>query len=142
MEFLKQNVWIIGLALGSGIGLLLPLIKRSANGSAAISATEAVVLMSRQQPLIIDVREPAEFAQGHLQGARNLPLAELTARLTEIQKFKQKPVLVYCQRGKRSAAACKQLQQAQFTSLYQLEDGLDAWLKANLPVLKPSLKGA
>lgn len=138
MEFFKQNVWLIGLALGSGIALLLPLLKRSASGSTVISSTEAVVLMNRQHPLIVDVRDPAEFAQGHLQGARNLPLAALATRLGEIQKFKEKPILVYCQRGRRSAEACKQLAAAQFSTLYQLEDGLEAWIKANLPVHKTS----
>lgn len=136
MEFFKQNVWIIGLAIGSGLGLLWPMLRRPAHGSQLLTASEAVVLMNRQHPLVIDVRDPAEFASGHLQGARNIPLASLAQRLEEIKKYKQKPVLVYCQRGRRSAEACKQLQAAEFSQLFQLEQGLDAWLKSNLPVLK------
>lgn len=136
MEFLKQNILLIGLALGSGVALLLPLLGRAAAGSVLVSVTEAVMLMSRKQPLILDVRAPDEFARGHLQGARNIPLAQLNAKLGELQKFRDKPVLVVCQSGSRAKAACNMLKNAQFTALHQLQGGIQAWVEAKMPLIK------
>lgn len=136
VEFLKQNILLIGLALGSGIALLLPMLGRAASGSVLVSVTEAVMLMSRNHPLILDVREPAEFAEGHLQGARNIPLAQLAANIQHIQKFRDKPVLVVCQSGSRAKAACNILKAEQFSALNQLKGGMQAWVEAKMPVVK------
>ena len=92
------------------------------------------MMMSRQRPLVLDVREAEEFAQGHLQGARHLPLSQLDTRLEELQKYRDKPVLVYCQSGARARKACARLGAHSFTQLYQLQGGLQAWRDAKLPL--------
>ena len=105
-EFVKENAIFIGLAIGSGIALVWPLLNRGASGVTNVAATEAVMLMSRGKPLILDVRDATEFATGHIQGAKNIPIAELAGRIKEIEKFKDKPVLVHCQKGMRAKGAC------------------------------------
>ena len=135
-EFIKHNIIFIGLAIGSGFSLLWPMLNRGANGAANISATEAVLLLNRSKPLVLDVRDATEFAAGHIQGAKNIPVAELAGRLKEIEKFKDKPVLVHCQKGMRAKAACGILKAQQFTQLNNLQGGLDAWLEAKLPLVK------
>lgn len=136
MEFFKQNVLLIGLAIGSGIALILPLLSRSAAGVTVLSVTEAVMLMSRKSALVLDVREPDEFAQGHLQGARNIPLSQLEARLKELEKYREKPVMVLCERGGRATKAAKLLKAQQFTALHVLKGGMQAWLEAKMPTGK------
>lgn len=136
MEFFKQNVLLIGLAIGSGIALILPLLSRSTAGVTVLSVTEAVMLMSRKSALVLDVREPDEFAQGHLQGARNIPLTELEARLKELEKYREKPVMVVCERGGRATKAAKLLKAQQFTALHVLKGGMQAWLEAKMPTGK------
>ena len=140
-EFIKHNIIFIGLAIGSGFALLWPMLNRGATGAANINATEAVLLLNRSKPLILDVRDAAEFAAGHIQGAKNIPVAELAGRLKEIEKFKDKPVLVHCQKGMRAKTACGILKAQQFTQLNNLQGGLDAWVEAKLPLLKDGLKG-
>ena len=135
-EFVKQNAVMIGLAVGSGIALLWPMLNRGAGGVLNINATEAVVLMNRSKPLILDVRDAAEFAAGHIQGAKHIPVGELTARMKEIEKFKDKPVLVHCQKGMRAKGACSILKAQQFTQLNNLQGGLDAWVEAKMPLVK------
>lgn len=135
MEFFKENVLLIGLLLGSGVALLFPLFSRSAAGSILVSVTEAVMLMSRKQVLVLDVREPDEFKQGHLQGARNIPLSQLATRVSELDKFKAKPVLLVCERGNRTRTAVKTLREKQFTALHQLKGGMQAWVEAKMPVV-------
>ena len=139
-EFVKQNAIFIGLAIGSGLALLWPLLNRGASGVANIAATEAVMLMSRSKPLILDVRDATEFATGHIQGAKNIPLAELAGRIKEIEKFKDKPVLVHCQKGMRAKGACSILKAQQFSQLNNLQGGLDAWVEAKLPLIKVAVK--
>lgn len=136
MEFFKQNVLLIGLAIGSGVALLLPMLGRSSVGMTVLSVTEAVMLMSRKSALVLDVREADEFAQGHLQGARNIPLSQLETRGKELDKFKDKPVLLVCQRGSRANQAAKLLKGQNFTTLNVLKGGMFAWLEAKMPISK------
>jgi rhodanese-related sulfurtransferase len=134
-EFIKQNAVYVGLAIGSGIALLWPLLNRSA-GVPNISPTEAVLLMNRSKALVLDVRDEAEFLAGHIQGAKHLPVAEIANRLKEIDKYRDKPVLVHCQKGMRAKAACSILQAQKFSQLQNLEGGLDSWIEAKLPIVK------
>lgn len=139
-EFVKHNAVFIGLAIGSGFALLWPMLNRGAAGVANVSATEAVLQLNRDKPLVLDVRDATEFAAGHIQGAKHIPVAELASRIKEIEKFKNKPVLVHCQKGVRAKAACAILKAQQFTQLHNLEGGLNAWVEAKLPLVKESVK--
>lgn len=136
MEFFKDNVLLIGLALGSGIMLLLPSFKKGAGGVPNLSTAEAINLINRNHALVLDVREDAEFASGHIVDAKHIPLAKLAERLNELSKYKDKPILVNCQRGMRSAKACEILRKAEFKQVNNLQGGLEAWLAAKLPVVK------
>lgn len=136
MEFFKDNVLLIGLALGSGIMLLLPSFKKGAGGVPNLSTAEAINLINRNHALVLDVREDTEFASGHIVDAKHIPLAKLAERLNELNKYKDKPILVNCQRGLRSAKACEILRKAEFKQVNNLQGGLEAWLAAKLPVVK------
>ncbi len=136
MEFIKDNVLLIGLVLGSGIMLLLPSFKKGAGGVPNLNAAEAVNLINRNHALVLDVRNDAEFAGGHIVDAKHIPLDKLAERLNELKKHKDKPILVNCQRGGRSAAACEILRKAEFTQVHNLQGGLEAWQIAKLPVVK------
>ncbi len=135
-EFIKHNAIFIGLAIGSGLALLWPMLNRGAGGAANISATEAVVLLNRSKALILDVRDATEYAAGHISGAKNIPVAELAGRIKELEKFKDKPILVHCQKGGRAKTASGLLKAQQFTQLNNLTGGLDAWVEAKLPLVK------
>ncbi|HWU82527.1 MAG TPA: rhodanese-like domain-containing protein [Methylophilaceae bacterium] len=136
MKFLVDNVLLIGLALGSGFMLLWPMLKRGASGVANLSPTEAVLLINRSNAVVLDVREASEYAQGHIPDARHIPLAQLGDRLKELVKYKEKPLLLHCQGGVRSAKACDLLVKQGFAKLYNLQGGLNAWQQAKLPVVK------
>jgi rhodanese-related sulfurtransferase len=92
--------------------------------------------MNQGGSLVLDVREGDEFAAGHLPKARHIPLSQLSKRVEEIAKFKEKPVLVTCRNGTRSGAAARVLKQAGFTNVFALRGGVNEWLKASLPVEK------
>jgi phage shock protein E len=67
--------------------------------------------------IILDVRTPEEFAQGHVPGARNIPVQELVQRYTELGNDKSAPIILYCRSGARSALATGLLRERGFTRL-------------------------
>ena len=76
---------------------------------------------------ILDVRSPEEFAQGHLQKARLIPVGEIADRIGELSLLKDKKILVYCHAGTRSAAASRILMKNGFTIVENLDGGITAW---------------
>ncbi len=138
MDFIKQNVLLIGLALVSGAMLLWPMLRRGTAGGAGVSPNEAVLLINREHATVLDVRNANEFAGGHITDALNIPLAELEARLGELARYKDKPLLVNCQGGVRSTNACAVLKKGGFSRIYNLDGGVNAWVQAKLPVVKES----
>ena len=130
-------VWALAATLvASGLVLVWPEISRLTGASNEIGTLEATRLMNQGSTLVLDVRDPAEYAAGHLPKARNIPLKDLPGRLGEIGKYKDRAVVVTCRSGPRSGSACRVLKQAGFGSVYQLKGGLNAWQQASLPVEK------
>jgi len=86
--------------------------------------------------LILDVRTPQEFAQGHVPGAVNISHTEIENRLSEILKGKDEPVVVYCRSGVRAGKALDILKQQGFSDLHHLQGGMLGWEKAQLAIEK------
>ncbi len=87
---------------------------------------------------LIDVREPIEHAEEHIEGARLIPLGEIDRRTQEIDR--SKPLVVTCRSGKRGAEALKKLEALGFTGARNLEGGVLAWKAAGLPLSHASKK--
>ncbi|HIE90276.1 MAG TPA: rhodanese-like domain-containing protein [Methylophilaceae bacterium] len=136
MEFIIDNVVYIGLALGSALALLWPMLTNTGAGVPSISPAEAVLVMNRTKLLVLDVRGDDEFSGGHIKGAKHIPAANLEERIKELVKKKNKPILVVCQRGVRSSAACKILATHEFEQVSSLQGGLDKWVDAKMPLVK------
>lgn len=132
-EFILNNIALVALFVASGTMLVWPELSRLGAGASEIGTLEATRLMNQGGTLVLDVRDGPEFASGHLPRARHIPLKELSKRVDEIGKFKEKPVIVT---GTRAAAAARLLKQAGFTTVYQLKGGVAAWQQASLPVEK------
>ncbi len=91
---------------------------------------------------VIDVREPEEYAAGHIEGAINIPLRELVKHLDELPTNKSAPILVYCHSQKRATHALVVLRELGYIKVYNLEGGIVAyeeWLKTHpLPTPGPT----
>ena len=135
-EFLINNLALVALFLASGALLVWPELSAFTGGADSVGTLEATRLMNQPGALVLDVREPAEFAAGHLPHARHIPLGQLAGRVEEIAKFKDKPVIVTCRSGARSGSACRTLKKAGFGKVYNLKGGVPAWEQASLPVEK------
>ena len=135
-EFVMNNLALIALFFASGAMLLWPELSRLAGGSNEIGTLEATRLINQGPHLVLDVGDGAEFAAGHLPKARNIPVKELSSRVAEIAKFKDKPVLVTAKGATRASAASRFLKRSGFNNVYLLKGGVTAWEQASLPVEK------
>jgi rhodanese-related sulfurtransferase len=137
IQFIQKgyNPLLAAVALISGGMLLWPLVRRTAGGP-RITTTQAIELINRQDALVVDVRDPGDFAAGHILGAKNLPLARVEEGAGEIAKKKERPLIVYDDGGERSTKAAAALKKQGFTQVANLAGGLGAWRQAGLPVEK------
>jgi len=129
------NHWLLFLALLVIIALLImTMVRARLLGFQELKAGEAVELMNRQEPLVLDVREADEYLTGHIQGSVHIPVGELEGRLDELQVSRDRPILIYCRAGQRSAQAATVLKRQGFSQMYKLDGGIMAWQAAHLPV--------
>jgi len=135
MEFVQDNLLLVIAAAASGAILLWSFFRNRIAGINEINTMEATRLMN-DEALMLDVREDNEWAAGHLPNARHIRLRELSKRLPELEKYKDKPIVVYCRSGYRSAHACSLLKKSGFTNPSNLAGGIVAWQQANLPITR------
>jgi rhodanese-related sulfurtransferase len=133
VKFIIDNIWLVAVALISGGALLMPILQRRGQKVSLLQATQ---LINQGKTVIVDVRDAAEFATGHIRDSKNIPLNELPQRINELDKFKSKSVIVLCQSGVRSSKAAMQLKKAGFNEVFSLNGGLAAWLAQGLPIAK------
>ena len=136
MEFLQQNMIWVALAAVSGGMLLWPMV--SGGGAENLTPAQATLLINREDALVLDVRETGEWSTGHIPGARHIALAQLEKRMSEIEKFKDRPIIICCASGNRSSSVCGQLKKGGFAKVFSLAGGISAWLEANLPLTTKS----
>ena len=135
-DFISQNIMLVVLFFASGAMLLWPTITKLVGGSKEVGTLETTRLMNGGNALVLDIRDNGEFNNGRIPKSKNIPLAEITKRMDEIAKFKDKPVIVTCGTNARAAAASRALKANGFTDVYALRGGFGAWQQASLPVEK------
>jgi len=136
LDFLARH-WVLSAAALILIVLLIATeVSKKMRKFKDISPAEAARIVGNDDNLVLDVREPDEFKSGHLRGAKLIPLGSLADKLSEIEKFKDKTVLVYCRSGNRSATAANILCRAGFSDVSNLAGGIIAWQSEHYPVKK------
>jgi len=135
VEFLQQQqnlIWIV-LAVASGGWLLAEYIRHFRDKS-QLTPVEATLLINREDAVIVDVRGQGDFDKGHLPNARHLPLTDLERRSTDLEKFRARPLILYCNSGTTAAKGIATLKKAGFEKLFNLRGGLFEWEKAGYPL--------
>lgn len=132
MDFIQHNLMLVILTATSGAMLLFNLLQGGAG--ARVTTGEATNLINREDAQVLDVREAADFATGHLAGARNIPVAKFGERAADLDKLKGAPLIVCCETGIRSTKAVSALKKQGFERVFSLDGGIAAWNKAGLPL--------
>lgn len=136
LQFLQNNFWIFILALTSGIMLFWSFFGNRLRGIKEVDHIAAMQLINHKNALMLDVREQSEYAAGHVVNSKLIPLGKLKERIGELEKYRERPIVVICRSGQRSASACALLGKQGFAQAYNLNGGIIAWQKASLPLEK------
>jgi rhodanese-related sulfurtransferase len=127
LEFIL-NHYILSLALAVVTYLLIQELFDSATKKfGSVSPLLAVAKMNNADTIVVDVREPEEFLKSHIENAISAPLGNLSNHLQKLETHKNKPVLIVCQNGTRSASAGKVLTKAGFEQVFVITGGMQAW---------------
>lgn len=139
MDHLRLYVHVHPLLAAATLAMAVIVIvfemRTRGESSASVSPQEAIQLMNRGA-LAIDVRPADEYAAGHLSGARRMDGEQILKGEDLLKKYKQKPLIVYCDRGSIAASAVRQLRAQGFTHAVNLRGGISGWRAEHLPVEK------
>jgi rhodanese-related sulfurtransferase len=135
IEYVTHHPLLVGAVALALVLVVTTESRLRATAFAAISAQDLIRLMN-QGALVLDIRKPEEFAAGHVNGAKHLPSDQILTAGENFKRFKDKPVVVYCDSGSLSASAIRQLHEQGFTKAFTLRGGFAAWRAENLPVAK------
>jgi rhodanese-related sulfurtransferase len=133
IQYIGNHPLLAGAAVVVAIAAIVMELRARQSGFMGIGPQDAVRLMN-QNALVLDLRPAEAFAAGHLNGARNLPPDQLPKAGETLKKYKEKPVVVYCDNGSMSGSAARKLAEQGFTKAVNLKGGLTAWRAENLPV--------
>lgn len=136
-EFIVNNLLLFAALAVVMVLLIKSELDHQANRGSYLSPAKAIRLMNNHSDvLILDVRAPADYKSGHIRGAKNIALSDMASSIDKLSHAKQAPVLVYCNSGNTVTRAIKQLKNAGFEKVNNLEGGIAAWKEANMPLSK------
>ncbi|MEZ5490322.1 MAG: rhodanese-like domain-containing protein [Gammaproteobacteria bacterium] len=133
IEFIGNHPLLFGLWLVLVVAIF---IQHRSRASKAVGPQQAVRMINREDAVVLDVRDKKEFDAGHIVDAINIPSSKLSQRLTELNRHKEKPLVVVCKMGQHSGEACKTLQQAGFEQVVRLSGGIAEWKAQSLPLVQ------
>jgi len=108
-------------------------LRQRLSGVNEVGPGEATRMLNHDNAVIVDMREDKDYREGHIVNAVHTPASNSDA-VQKLEKFRERPVIVYCRSGHSSAGFCGKLRKQGFTSVYNLAGGVLAWQKAGLPL--------
>jgi rhodanese-related sulfurtransferase len=133
LEFAGNHPLLVG-ALFAVLAALAWNLFADGGGKNAVDPLGATALINHEDAVVLDVRSIAEFKDGHIVNAVNIPLNGLGNNLKQLEKHRDKPIVAVCRSGSRSNAACRLLRKQGFENVKNLRGGMMAWESASLPV--------
>jgi rhodanese-related sulfurtransferase len=140
IEFITHHYLLAPATLVAALAVAFYEMRLRMQSLGALSSPEAVRLMN-QGALVLDLRSKELYDAGHIGEARNVQSADLASQADTLKKWREKNVITYCDSGVNGAAAARTLNKLGFTKVFNLQGGLNAWIKDNMPVVKSGVKG-
>jgi rhodanese-related sulfurtransferase len=122
--------------IGVAGGLVWTLLAGRTGGVRRVHTAEATRLINSEDAAVVDVRTDAEFRNGHIINAINVPEKQLDTHADKLEKLRERPVVMVCRTGQAAARVSAQLRKKGFQNLHILDGGLMGWQSANLPLAK------
>jgi len=136
ISFVTHN-WMMIIALVVILVMLFfNLFGSRLRGYIPVGPADSVNLINHENAVVLDVRENNEYHSGHILNSIHIPQSSLAKRITELEKYKSRPIIVGCRSGHRSGHACGLLKKRGFENVYNLSGGVMAWQNAKLPLTR------
>jgi rhodanese-related sulfurtransferase len=135
LEYSGHHPWLGALAAAAALAVLAYELRLRAQSFAALAPQDVIRLMN-QGATVLDVRAQQAFQEGHISGARHFDTAQIATASDTLKKYKERPLVIYCDRGTAAAATVRSLTQQGFTKVFNLRGGLAAWRAENLPLAR------
>jgi len=135
-EFIANHLFLFSLLIALSALLIWNLFGDSVSGIKAVVPAEMTRLINHDNAIVIDIRPQEEFVNGHVINSINYPLADLESRKSELDKYKDKPLVLYCQTGAESSRVIRGFKNEGFSNIFVLKGGMQAWKNANMPVMR------
>lgn len=116
------------------IAILLLSQNLLAGNKGNITSVQATEMINHKDAVVIDVRPAADFSKGHIINAINIPASNIANQINQLNKYKNRPIIMSCRSGAQSSVACKQLLKEGFEDVHNLKGGILGWQSENLPV--------
>lgn len=101
-----------------------------------VTPQQLSMLVNKEEAVVVDVRPDKEYRQGHIVDALNLPFAQANDRLGQLDKYKERPIVLVCKMGQHASGVAKQLRARGFENVYRLSGGMMEWTGSQMPVVK------
>ena len=105
-------------------------------GGKKIEPNELTRLVNKENAILIDLRKKEDYENGHIMTALNYPHQEFDNQMHELDKFKERPIILVCDMGRNSANIGEKLKKAEFKRTFRLNGGMMTWMQENLPVIQ------
>jgi len=135
LEYSGHHPWLAAFAVAAAIAVIVNEL-RLRNLSIGALAPQEVIRLMNQGATLLDMRERQAFQDGHISGARHFDAGQLPNASDALRKYKEKALIVYCDRGTSAAAAVRALSKQGFTKVFNLRGGIAAWRAENLPLAR------
>jgi rhodanese-related sulfurtransferase len=136
IEFAGRHTLLFVALAAIVILIIITELKRATKGYKEVPPSEAVMLINKQDAFVLDIREANELGQGSIIGAKHIALSSLPEKVSNLSTDKDKPIVVFCKLGNRTAQACKLLLKNNYTNVFSLKGGFTAWVNDQLPIAK------
>jgi len=133
IEFTSNHLLLVAAFAAILVMLIAGELRQRLSGINEVGPGEATRMLNHDNAVIVDMREDKDYREGHIVNAVHMPASNSDAVL-KLEKFRDRPVIVYCRSGNSSAGFCRRLRKQGFTSVHNLAGGVLAWQKAGLPL--------
>ncbi|WP_422449938.1 MULTISPECIES: rhodanese-like domain-containing protein [unclassified Endozoicomonas] len=133
IEFIINHPLHVGALVALASALAFTEMRK---GGQSVSTAQLTQMVNQDQGVVIDVREKADFSKGHIVNAINVPYTKIKERAGELEKYREKTIIVVDAMGQHSGSVGKTLKTEGFANVVRLQGGMSTWASDNLPVVR------
>jgi rhodanese-related sulfurtransferase len=135
IEFTSNHPMLVAAFAAILVMLIGGELRQRLSGINEVGPGEATRMLNHDNAVIVDMRDDKDYREGHIVNAVHTPASNSDA-VQKLEKFRERPVIVYCRSGNTSAGFCSKLRKQGFASVYNLAGGVLGWQKAGLPLCR------